>query len=304
MKFLVTGGSGFLGSALVSRLAGHYQKVIALSRHPLTKAIEGVVSVTGDILKPDLGVPTLADIDAVYHLAADHNLGPDKDGAVWRTNVKGTENVIEFCLSRNVPHLFFCSTAYTLGRNPYEKSKAICEVLVQASHIPQVTIFKPSIIMGSTIQHFSQFVILLIKMHKRAEVIRRLLEGTLRLPVIEPVFRLRGNSTGTLNLIQVDEVAKAMATIQGTGTFWLTHPCPATLDDITRWVGEFMLVRLTMAPDFKPMPVEAVFHRLASAFVPYLQGDDFKSDIKSVVPAITREFLHEELKRSFLSQGS
>ncbi|GAJ07537.1 unnamed protein product, partial [marine sediment metagenome] len=49
-------------------------------------------------------------------------------------------------------------------------------------------------------------------------------------------------------------------------------------------------------PDFRPTPIEAVFQRVAAAFEPYLQGDDFPSDLESC--PITRKFIHETIKSS------
>ncbi|GAI35183.1 unnamed protein product, partial [marine sediment metagenome] len=75
----------------------------------------------GDITEPNLGLGDIPkDIEAVYHLAGIHSLRQeDKDGLIWKTNVDGTRNVLEFCLKHNIPRLFFTSTAYTWPVNPY-----------------------------------------------------------------------------------------------------------------------------------------------------------------------------------------
>ncbi|GAI98998.1 unnamed protein product, partial [marine sediment metagenome] len=107
MNILVTGASGFLGSALIPRLLEKGHKVYCLSRHP-PEAKENLIPLTGDILKYCLGLEEIpADIEAVQHLAGLHNLGEDKDGSIWATNVTGTRNVIDFCLKHKIPHLYF-----------------------------------------------------------------------------------------------------------------------------------------------------------------------------------------------------
>ncbi|GAI59032.1 unnamed protein product, partial [marine sediment metagenome] len=217
MNILVTGASGFLGLALLPRLLDKGHRVYGVSRHPPALG-KNLIPLESDILKPDLGLSKVPKgIQVVQHLAAIHRLGGDKDGSIWRTNVEGTRNVINFCLEHSIPRLFFTSSAYTQGRNTYERSKALCEYMVSNAGIPQVTIFKPSIIMGTPQHfypgHFSQFVSLLIKIHHRAEVIRRKIEGTLRLPIIEPVFQFKANPQGKLNLVPIDAVASAMAEI-------------------------------------------------------------------------------------------
>lgn len=303
--FLVTGASGFVGQALIPRLLKKGHTVYGLSRHSPPPA-ENLVPLKGDITQLNLGLEKIPeDIDACYHLAAIHHLGEDKDHSITKTNIDGTYNVIKFCIERKIPHLFFVSTAYTLGRNPYERSKTICELMITRSKIPKVTIFKPSIIMGTAANpypgHFSQFVSLVIKIHRRAELIRRNVEGVLRLPVIEPVFRVKGNPEGKLNLVAVDAVAEAMASIDKEGTVWLTNPDPPTLGQLVEWVGEFIIIDMRIEPDFRSTPIEAVFQRMAAAFGPYLQGDDFPSDLESC--PISREFIHETIRTMFLPRG-
>lgn len=306
MRVLLTGASGFLGTALASKLASKGNTVFGLSRHPPAPG-RNLIPLLGDITQPNLGLEEVPKgVHSVYHLAAIHKLGRDKDGDIWRTNVEGTENVIDFCLENKVRRLYFCSTAYTIGegRNIYEKSKILCEKLVKASGIPHVTIFKPSVVMGTKDYpypgHFSQFVSIVIKIHQRAELVRRKIEGTLRLPVLEPVFRVKGNPEGRLNLVPVDLVIEAMAGIKKEGTYWLTNPNPPTLGTLVNWVGEFIMVKMKLVPYLKPTPIELLFQRLGSAFEPYLHGDDFPSDLKEC-PRITREFIHEVVIQSLSS---
>jgi len=301
MNVLITGASGFLGSVLVPRLLANGHRVYALSRHPPAPA-KNLVPLVGDITEPRLGLKSVFwDTTAVYHLAAIHRLGGDKDGSIWETNVVGTQTVIDLCLRYKSPHLYFVSTAYTYGRNTYEQSKALGETMVRNSGIPEVTIFKPSVVMGTEEHfypgHFSQFVALLIKIHQRAEVVRRRIEGVLRLPIIEPVFRMKANPEGRLNLVPLDAVAGAMTQIKTPGTYWLSHPNPPTMQELIEWVGEFIMVKIKIVPTFKPTPIEAMFQKMAAAFIPYLWGDDFPSDLKDC-PPITREFIHQTIKRS------
>ena len=300
MKIVLTGASGFLGKALTSKLIERGNTVYGLSRHP-PASDRNLIPLVGDITKPNLGLNEVpSNLKAVYHLAAIHRLGEDKNGSIWETNVVGTENVIDFCLRNSIPRLYFCSTAYTVdeGRNVYEKSKILCEKMVKGAGIPHVTIFKPSVVMGTKEYpypgHFSQFISIVIKIHQRAELIRRKIEGTLRLPVLEPVFRVQGNPEGSLNLVPVDEVIGAMAKIRKEGTYWLTNPYPPSLGTLVGWVGEFIMVRMKILPSFKPTPIELLFQNLTSAFEPYLYGDDFPSSLKEC-PKITREFIHQTI---------
>lgn len=302
-NLLVTGASGFVGTGLIEKLLEKGHRVYGLSRHP-PEAKENLIPLVGDILEPNLGLKGVPkDIHAIHHLAGIHSLGEDKDGSIWLTNVDGTQNVVDFCITRDIPHLYFTSTAYTQGRNTYERSKALCETIVNESSIPKVTIFKPSIIMGTPQHfypgHFSQFVALVIRVHQWADTVRRKIEGTLRLPIIEPVFRLKVNPKGKLNLIPIEDVAEAMVKIDQVGTYWLTHPDPPTLEQLLAWIGEFIMIKIKLVPDFKPTPIEAAFVKMSAAFIPYLWGDDFPSDLKDC-PLITKEFVYDTIKKTIL----
>jgi len=303
---LVTGYDGFLGKALTSRLLSKGYKVYGLSRHASFSA-PNLIPLRGDILQPNLGLTErLGNIQIAFHLAALHKLGDDKDGMIWQTNVQGTQNVIDYCVLNDISDLKFCSSAYVAGRNCYEQSKSLCEAMVKESTIPKVTIFKPSIVMGTAEHfypgHFSQFVSLVIKLHQRAEVVRRKIEGTLRLPIIEPVFRLRANPAGKLNLVPIDAVVDAMAEIEGPGTFWLTHPDPPTLAQLVEWVGSFIMVKINIEPTFRATPIEALFAKMSAAFTPYLWGDDFPSDLKGL-PPVTKEFIQDTVRRAVDYKG-
>ncbi len=301
MSIMISGTSGFLGQAFTQKMLEKGEKVYSLARH-LVPEQKNLIPLIGDILETDLGLTYIPkDIESVYHLAGIVNLSlRDKHGIIWETNVTGTRNVVEFCLQHNVPHLYYCSTAYALDRNPYEVSKTKAEEMVRICSIPKVTIFKPSIILGEPKQHFSQFVSLIIRVHHRVELIRRAVEGSLMLPVLQPVFRLRGNSKGKLNIIPVDDVAKAMAEIESEGTFWLTHDCPPSLIQLVEWVGKAILLDLRILPDFKPTPLERAFQRMASAFTPYLEGEDLRSDLKSCQP-IDENFIRQIVENILLN---
>jgi nucleoside-diphosphate-sugar epimerase len=237
------------------------------------------------------------------HLAGIHSLRlKDADGSIWKTNVDGTHNVLEFCVRNDISRLFFTSTAYTWPVNPYGCSKIRNEEEISQfvqKHGLKVTIFKPSIVMGSEHHpypgHFAQFIMGLVKMNKRVESVRRRVEGVLRLPILEPAFRIKGNAEGSLNLVPIDAVAQAITEIEEEGTFWLTNPQPPKIGDLAEWVGEVIRMRLYIQRDFRANPIEAMFRRKARAFLPYLWGDSFISDLTEC-QKIDKEFIQNTAK--------
>lgn len=110
MKALVTGGGGFLGSALVKRLVerGDTVRVLARGDYPELRGL-GVETHRGDIR--DLASTTAAceGIDVVFHTAA--KAGGWGDPAEFEAiNVTGTENVIAACRAAKVKALVYTSS--------------------------------------------------------------------------------------------------------------------------------------------------------------------------------------------------
>jgi nucleoside-diphosphate-sugar epimerase len=311
-RFLITGGNGFIGTVLTDELLKRGDEVWSLSRHPPKQKSGFHTPMRGDILEPNLSIFGPApQFDAVYHLAGIHTLKTeDNDGAIWNTNVNGTHNVLKYCAEHNVKHLFFTSTAYAWSANPYGRSKMLNDLEVEnfcrASGI-KYTIYKPSVVMGTADHpypgHFSQFMAAVIRVHQRAEIIRQKIEGTLRLPVIEPAFRVRGNPKGYLNLVPIDQVVKGICEIDKEGIVWLTNPNPPTLEELADWAGEYMMLNFKIMPEFKAMPLEALFAQKAAAFIPYMEGDNFPSDLPEC-PKITKEFIQQTIRALVTMHGA
>src|SRR6185437_16260663 len=74
-RYLVTGGSGFLGAAIVNRLVrdGHRVRVLDnnLRGHPrrLLPVVDDVEMMEGDVRQPDAVDAAVAGVDEVLHLA-------------------------------------------------------------------------------------------------------------------------------------------------------------------------------------------------------------------------------------------
>ncbi len=110
MTALVTGGGGFLGGVIVSKLLARGDTVRSFSRtaHPSLTEL-GVEQVRGDLTDPAAVRRAVAGCAVVFHVAA--------KAGVWgryadyhATNVVGTENVIAACRAEGVPKLVFTST--------------------------------------------------------------------------------------------------------------------------------------------------------------------------------------------------
>jgi nucleoside-diphosphate-sugar epimerase len=150
MRYLVTGGTGFIGSHLIEELVRHGEVTVldcvdhyGFIPEDLHDRIECKVL--------DLGDPGSCDgldsFDAVYHLAAISHPGKAESAPdlVNRVNVEGTRTICEF-VARKGGHLVFTSTGYVYGdikyspidekhpvlpKNVYGRSKAEAEKVIQ-----------------------------------------------------------------------------------------------------------------------------------------------------------------------------
>jgi len=110
VRALVTGGGGFLGSAIVRRVVDRGWKVRTLQRGSYQELENlGAEQVQGDIADRDVVSTAVDGIDIVFHVAAK----VDPWGAYppfHRTNVIGTSNVLAAMRAHGVPKLVFTST--------------------------------------------------------------------------------------------------------------------------------------------------------------------------------------------------
>jgi nucleoside-diphosphate-sugar epimerase len=97
MKILVTGGGGFLGSAICRQLLARHDEVIAFQRSADDELEKlGAIVIQGSITHPEALSKATLDVDAVIHTAAKAGQwGPYDD--YYKPNVIGTKNVIAAC---------------------------------------------------------------------------------------------------------------------------------------------------------------------------------------------------------------
>jgi dihydroflavonol-4-reductase len=125
-RVFLTGGSGFIGLAVVRQLRNRGDAVTAIVRdsgraRPLVDL--GVDVVEGNVAGPvDRLAPLVTGHDAVVHLAGDYRIGirhAERD-AMWAVNVTAVERVIEAAVAAGVPRIVHVSTVNIFG-NTREK---------------------------------------------------------------------------------------------------------------------------------------------------------------------------------------
>lgn len=133
-RILVTGGAGFIGSTLVEKLLSQNQKVTVVDNfdpfyHRAIKEsnIDSIIDhpdfnlIEGDILEKDFFLQELNsyDFDVIIHLAAKAGVRPSIADPLGyqETNVKGTQNLLEYAKNKNIKQFVFASSSSVYGIN-------------------------------------------------------------------------------------------------------------------------------------------------------------------------------------------
>jgi dihydroflavonol-4-reductase len=115
---LVTGATGFVGSAVLRALLRHGEPVRALVRPGSSlRLLKGlpVEIVRGDLADPAGFRGLLVGCDALFHVAADYRLWVPQPEAMYRTNVEGTRQLLLAAAAAGVSRIVYTSSVATLG---------------------------------------------------------------------------------------------------------------------------------------------------------------------------------------------
>ncbi len=109
-RVMVTGGGGFVGSAVVRKLVADGIEVGIIGRRQYPDLAKlGVAIHSGDIRDRDFLIKACKSCDTVIHVAAKTGIwGPLSQ--YHDINVTGTQNVIDACKANNVSNLVYTST--------------------------------------------------------------------------------------------------------------------------------------------------------------------------------------------------
>lgn len=234
-RFLVTGGTGFLGAALVGRLVseGHFVRVLdngfRSSPNRIGDVLGAIELVNGDIRDRDLVIQSCEGIDCIVHLAAINGTHYfyEQPELVLDVGVRGMLNVIDGCIKHNVEHLTVASssevyqtplqiptdetTALVIPdplnpRYSYGGSKLISELLALnygRNHFKKVTIFRPHNVYGPNMGYG----------HVLPQFIMRAIENIEKHPTGPVPFMIQGNGLQTRSFVYIDDMVDGMMTI-------------------------------------------------------------------------------------------
>ena len=163
----VTGATGCIGSALVSRLANNGWRVVALvrdrNRASFLNELPNLELVEGELAESEKLILAMRDCQTVFHLAAKVHVAPGTTAAEFeRDNVVGTRNVVAAALKNRVERFVQFSTVAVYGErdevpdenslptptNDYGKSKLEAERIALAASELKTTVLRLPVVYG------------------------------------------------------------------------------------------------------------------------------------------------------------
>jgi dTDP-glucose 4,6-dehydratase/UDP-glucose 4-epimerase len=236
---LVTGGTGFIGSALVRRLVGEGHTVRVLdddsrgSQRRLHDIADALEFCTGDVRNADTVRQAAAGVDVVVHLAAVNGTEffYSQPELVLDVGVRGMLNVIDACRAQGVGNLMVTSSSEVYQSPPkvptdesaplaipdvanprysYAGSKILTELIALnygRTGFDRVAIVRPHNVYGPNMgwEHvLPQFAL------RAGEAIRATPEGTVP-------FRIQGDGRQTRAFVHIDDFTDGMMTVLAKG---------------------------------------------------------------------------------------
>jgi len=118
MRAFVTGGTGFIGSAVVRELLRQGVEVRALCRRGSTRAnLDGleIEIAEGDLQDRESLIRGMADCTHVFHVGALYSFWVKPRSRIYEINVEGTRNVFEAAKAEKVGRIVYTSSVAALG---------------------------------------------------------------------------------------------------------------------------------------------------------------------------------------------
>ncbi len=305
----VTGFPGFIASRLLEQLAAAGARFLLLVEPAFVARAEAEVArlvkstgrsvseftiLPGDITQADLGLSAAhlkqarAETTVLFHLAAIYDLAVPRKPAM-RVNLEGTRNLNQFALSlTRLRHYHYISTCYVAGkrtglisepelrhdagfRNYYEETKYLAELEVEQlrSKLP-VTIHRPAVVCGDSQTGETA----------KYDGIYYLIRYLMKWPGGLSTFNI-GNSDVTLNLVPVDYVVAALASLALDPlaidkTIQIADPNPLTTQELFNVIAQTVggrKARLTLPASLVQfslmLPLAPKLTGLPHAAVPY-----------------------------------
>src|SRR5690242_9509554 len=120
---IVFGGSGFIGSHLIRRLAAEAgNQIISVDLREPTERLSGVDYRIADVRNLRT-LDVQSKVDRIYNLAAIHTTPGHPSHEYYETNIAGAAEVTSFATRYNVPEIIFTSSISVYGPSESVKTE-------------------------------------------------------------------------------------------------------------------------------------------------------------------------------------
>lgn len=264
-RICILGGSGFVGTHLVSQLAARGLQVRVLSHRremskelillPTVEVVEADVHDQQELIRHFRGMDAVINLVGILHESnvSRIDLPSARRGDFQRAHIELPRKIIHACGEAGVHRLLHMSAlgAHPNSRSAYQRSKGIAEALVREAsqqHVEHenwylngpkmihgyglnVTLFRPSVIFGRGDSFLTMFA---------------------RMLKVFPVLPL-ADAGARFAPVHVDDVARAFVdSLDNTATYGQTYdlcgPKAYTLQELVRYVGEVIGKRRSIIP--------------------------------------------------------
>ena len=270
--YLVTGGAGFLGSALVQRLVGEGNRVRVFDNQSrgridrLAGVANSIEYVSGDIRNPAEVERAVKGVDSVCHLAFVNGTEffYTKPELVLEVGVKGIVNVLDACLLHNVSELVLASSSEVYQDPPtiptsetvplsipdptnprwsYSAGKIISEMMAinyGRTRLSRMLIFRPHNVYGPDMgwEHvIPQFVLRMQRLTSDRDAVR---------------FPIQGTGTQTRSFVFLDDfIDGLMAMLRGgmhLNIYNIGTQEEVTIANLAQMIGDLFGKRIEVVP--------------------------------------------------------
>ncbi|MFW5659671.1 MAG: NAD-dependent epimerase/dehydratase family protein [Bacteroidota bacterium] len=278
-RYLVTGGTGFIGSALVRRLlqAGYTVRVLDNNLRGAPRRLEGVTDqvemVEADIRDAEAVKAACEGVDAIAHLA--YLNGTEffysKPELVLDIGVKGMVNILDAAIHHNIREFYLASSSETYQTPPivptpeevplivpdvmnprysYGGGKIICELMAVnygRKHFDRMLIFRPHNVYGPDMgwEHvLPQFA---LRMHK-------VIEEAGEADAID--FPIMGTGEETRAFIYIDDFTEGLFTVMEKGehnnVYHIGTMEEISISQLAQAVGDYFGKQVNIQPGKAP----------------------------------------------------
>ena len=158
MRVLITGGTGYLGRAVVRAIAARRHEPVVFARHATTSGLPGIL-VDGDVRDRAAIQRAAASCDAICHMAALVSIWRRRAQDFDDVNVGGLQHVIDVARASRIPRVLYTSSFLALPpagcstpieANDYQRTKVAADGLAEIAgrhDVPLIRVY-PGVVYG------------------------------------------------------------------------------------------------------------------------------------------------------------